>query len=97
MSDEGAPKSAYELAMEKLKAQGGYEERKLTAKQKAEIADVRSRYRALIAQAEIEHQSKLATVASYEELEKLKTELARDKERLNAEMEEKVQEVRSAS
>lgn len=97
MSDEGAPKSAFELAMEKLKAQGGYEERKLTGKQKAQIADIRSRCRARIAQAEIEHQSKLATVGSYEELEKLKTELAREKERLNAEMEEKVQEVRSAS
>ena len=34
MSDEGAPKSAYELAMEKLKARGGYEERKLTDEQK---------------------------------------------------------------
>jgi Spy/CpxP family protein refolding chaperone len=97
MSDEGSPKSAFELAMEKLKAQGGYEERKLTKKQKAEIADIRSRYRARIAQAEIENQSKLASVASYEELDKLKSDLARERERLNAEMEEKVEEVRSAS
>jgi phage host-nuclease inhibitor protein Gam len=97
MSDEGAPKSAYELAMEKLKARGGYEEKKLTDEQKAEIADIRSRYRARIAQAEIEQQSRLATVASYEELEKLKSDLAREKERLSSEMEEKVQEVRSAT
>jgi hypothetical protein len=97
MSDEEAPKSAFELAMEKLKAQGGYEEKKLTDGQKAEIADIRSRYRARVAQAEIEHQSKLATVASYEELEKLKSDLSREKERLNSEMEEKVQEVRSAT
>lgn len=97
MSDEGAPKSAYELAMEKLKTRGGYEERKLTDEQKKEIADIRSRYRARIAQAEIGHQSKLSSVSSYEELEKLKSELAREKERLNAEMEEKVEEVRSAS
>ena len=40
MSDKGAPKSAYELAMEKLKARGDYEERKLTDKQKAAIADL---------------------------------------------------------
>jgi hypothetical protein len=97
MSDEGAPKSAFELAMEKLKARGDYQERKLTDEQKAEIADVRSRYRARIAQAEIEHQSKLASVSSYEELEKVKNDLVREKERLNAEMEEKVEEVRSAS
>ncbi len=97
MSDEGAPKSAYELAMEKLKARGDYEEKKLTGKQKAAIADIRSRYRARIAEAEIQHQTKLAAVTTYEELEKVKNELARDKERLNGEMEEKVEEVRSAS
>jgi len=97
MSDEGAPKSAYELAMEKLKARGDYKERKLTGKQKAAIAEIRSRYRARIAEAEIHHQSKLATVTTYEELDKVKNELVRDKERLNAEMEEKVEEVRSAS
>ena len=97
MSDEGAPKSAYELAMEKLKARGNYEERKLTGEQKAAIADIRSRYRARVAEAEIQHQSRLASVTTYEELDKMKTELAREKERLNAEMEEKVEEVRSAS
>jgi hypothetical protein len=97
MSDEGAPKSAFELAMEKLKARGDYEERKLTDEQKKEIADIRSRYRARIAQAEIQHQSRLATVTSHEELEKVNHELAREKERLNAEMEEKVAEVRSHS
>jgi Spy/CpxP family protein refolding chaperone len=97
MSDEGAPKSAFELAMQKLKARGDYEERKLTKKQKAAIADIRSRYRARIAEAEIQHQSKLATVTTYEELDKVKNELVREKERLNAEMEEKVEEVRSAS
>jgi hypothetical protein len=97
MSDEGAPKSAFELAMEKLKARGDYEEKKLSDEQKKAIADIRSRYRARIAEVEIQHQAKLAAVTSYEELEKVKNELARDKERLNAEMEEKVEEVRSAS
>jgi len=97
MSDKGAPKSAYELAMEKLKARGDYQEKKLTGEQKAAIAEIRSRYRARIAEAEIQHQTRLATVTTYEELDKLKNELAREKERLNAEMEEKVEEVRSAS
>ena len=46
---------------------------------------------------EIQHQSKLAAVTSFEELEKVKNELAREKERLNSEMEEKVEEVRSAT
>jgi hypothetical protein len=95
MSDEGAPKSAYELAMEKLKSRGDLEPKSLTDDQKKAIAEVRSRYRARIAEVEIQHQAKLKAVASYEELEKVQAELAREKDRLNSEMEEKVEEVRS--
>jgi phage host-nuclease inhibitor protein Gam len=95
MSDEGAPKSAYELAMEKLKSRGDLEPKSLTDDQKKAIAEVRSRYRARIAEVEIQHQAKLKAVTSYEELNKAQAELAREKDRLNSEMEEKVEEVRS--
>jgi hypothetical protein len=94
MSDDDAPKSAFEIAMEKLRARGDYEETKLTDAQKAEIAEVRSRYRARIAELEIESGSKLATAASLEELETLKAELTSEKGRLNREMEEKVEKIR---
>ena len=94
MSDDDAPKSAYEIAMEKLRARGDFEEKKLTDSQKAEIADVRSRYRARIAQLEIESASKLAQATSLEELEAQKAEIAKEKQRLNREMEEKVETIR---
>jgi hypothetical protein len=95
MSDEGAPKSAFELAMEKLKSRGDLEPKPLTDEQKRAIAEIRSRYRARIAETEIQNQAKLKAATSYEELEKIQAELAREKERLNSEMEEKVEEVRS--
>jgi hypothetical protein len=93
--DDDAPKSAVEIAMEKLRARGDYEETKLTDEQKAEIADIRSMYRSKIAEAEIQHASQTAQVASMEELESLKEELSQEKERLSAEMEKKVQAVRA--
>ena len=55
MSD-GAPKSALELAMERLKKQDadhGISERSLTDDQKSEIAEVRKTYGAKLAQEEI--------------------------------------------
>lgn len=94
MSDEDAPKSAYDLAMEKLRARGDFEETKLTDAQKAEIGELRSRTRAKIAELEIQQESKLRAVTSYEELDKLKAELAREKEHLNEELEAKVAAVR---
>ena len=49
---EDEPKSAVELAMEKLRARGDFAETPLTDAQKAEIADTRSLYRAKIAELE---------------------------------------------
>lgn len=94
MSDKDAPKSAIELAMEKLQARGGYEGKKLSAKQKAKIAEVRSRCRASIAQLEIESVSTLAQATSLEELDALKAGIAKEKERFNREMEDKVEKIR---
>lgn len=96
MPDDDAPKSAVEIAMEKLRARGDYEEKKLTDAQKAEIAEIRSLYRSKIAEAEIHHQSKASGAASLEELEKLNEELKSEKERLSSDMERSVAKVRSS-
>ena len=91
--DEGAPKSAVELAMEKLRARG-FEEKILSDEQKSEIAEIRSRYRAKVAELEIQYEPKLRAAVSLEELESLESELRKEKARLEEEMERKVSEVR---
>jgi hypothetical protein len=91
---EDEPKSAIELAMEKLRARGDFVETPLTDAQKAEIAETRSFYRARIAELEIQEESKMRQATSLEELEAMKEALAKEKERLNQEMEEKVRRIR---
>ena len=62
MADEGAPKTSFELAMERLRkkdADAGIETRAVTDEQKAAIAEARSFYGAKIAELEVMHQSKL--------------------------------------
>ena len=95
MSDDDAPKSAVELAMEKLRARDDFKEVKLTDEQKAEIADIRSRCRAQIAELEIQLQGKLPLIGSFEEAEILQAELKKEKARLEEEMEKKVSKVRA--
>ena len=85
MSDDDAPKSAVELAMEKLRA-SGFSETQLTDAQKAEIAEIRSRCRAKIAELEIHHEGKLRGIASFEEAQILQDELTKEKARLEVEM-----------
>jgi hypothetical protein len=91
---EDEPKSAIEIAMEKLRARGDFSETPLSDAQKAEIAEIRSLYKAKIAELEIHEESKMKQAASLEELEALKEALGKEKERLNREMEDKVQKVR---
>ncbi len=91
---EDEPKTAIEVAMEKLRARGDFQESKLTDAQRAEIAEIRSYYKAKIAELEIKQESKMKQVATLEELESLKEALAREKNQFNKQMEEKVQKVR---
>ena len=81
--------------MEKLRARDDFEEVKLTDEQKAEIADIRSRTRAQIAELEIQQDAKLRVAGAFEEVEILGAELKKEKERLEGEMESKVSEVRA--
>jgi hypothetical protein len=74
------PKSAYELAMERLRQkdrEAGVEERPLTDQQKAAIAEARQVYQARMAEREILHRDALHKAQSREEVEKLEGELAR--------------------
>ena len=99
MTDE-APKSALELAMERLKkqdAEQGVSDRPLTEEQKNEIADVRKTYGAKLAQEEILFKSKLQTTFEAEERQKLDEHYRRDLQRLNDERDGKIAKVRARS
>jgi hypothetical protein len=96
MSEE-APKSAYELAMERLRrkdADEGVEERAVSDEQKAEIAEVRRVYAAKVAEAEILHKSKIVSVVDPEERMKLDDGHRRDLLRLQEERERKLAKIR---
>ena len=96
MTDE-APKSAYELAMERLRrkdVESGIEERSVSEEQKAEIAEIRRVYAAKMAEIEILHKSKLLSVFEPEERALLEQGHRRDIERLRDEQERKLQKVR---
>jgi hypothetical protein len=97
MSEE-APKSSYELAMERLRrkdAESGVEERLLSDEQRDEIAEVKRVYAAKLAEAEILHKSKLMTTWEPEERAKLEDGYRRDLERLKADQERKLTGIRS--
>lgn len=97
---EEAPKSALELAMERLKKQdkeAGIEERPLTDAQKSGIAEARSVYEARVAEREILHQSAMRRAQAMEEIEKLQEELRRDKERFANDRDAKIAEIRKAN
>jgi hypothetical protein len=97
MADEG-PKSAYELAMERLRQkdkEASVEDRPLTETQKAAIADARQFYTAKIAELDILHGAALAGAGSHEDIERLNENLRRDKERLAGERDRKIAQIRS--
>jgi hypothetical protein len=96
MPSEG-PKSAYELAMERLRQkdrEAGVEERPLTDQQKTAIADARQVYQARMAEREILHRDALHKAQSRDEVEKLEGELARDRDRLASDRDRKIAEIK---
>lgn len=99
MSDD-APKSAYEIAMARLRrkdAEAGETETPLTDAQKAAIAEARSVYAARKAQAEIMHTASLASAFDVESLARLTEEFRRDTDRLQRELDEKIAGIRRRS
>jgi hypothetical protein len=90
-------KSAFELAMERLRKQdadAGIQARPLTDEQKAAIADVRNLYESKLAEQEVLFQSKRRKVADLAELEALEQEYRRDRERLASERDAKIEKLR---
>jgi hypothetical protein len=99
VTDSG-PKSAYELAMERLRQkdkEGGIVERSLTADQKTAIAEARRVYEAKVAEREILHRDALRHAKSMEELQKLNEEFARDRDRYGRDRDRKIAEIREIS
>jgi hypothetical protein len=95
-----APKSAYELAMERLKkkdAEDGVVEQKLTAEQKAAIAEARSIYEARVAERQILHRDKRLTTYDPAEVEKMEEEYRRDMERFATDRDVKIRRIREAA
>jgi hypothetical protein len=96
MSGDG-PKTAYELAMERLRQKDretGTTERPLTDAQKAAIAEVRRVHEAKVAEREILHRDALRKATSPEEVDRANDELARDRERLAADRDRKIAGIR---
>jgi len=96
MSDD-APKSAFELAMERLRRQDrdeGVVERPLSDEQKAAIAEARKVYEAKVAEGEILHRDALRKARSHAEIAKLNEELAQDRDRLARDRDRKLAEIR---
>ena len=96
MTDE-APKSSYELAMERLRKKDreqGVEEKALTEEQKAQIAEIRRAGEARLAEREILHHSERLKAREPEALQKLEDEYRRDRERIASERDRKIAAVR---
>jgi hypothetical protein len=97
MSHQGAPKSAYELAIERLRKKdeaAGIVHTELTEAQKEAITEIRSVYGAKLAQADLDHQDKRRVSFDPAVHEVLDAEYRRERERLTAEMEAKIEKAR---
>lgn len=97
MADDDAPKSAYEIAMARLKQKDrdeGVEERPITDEQKAEIAEARNQYEARVAEREILHQAALRKTEDPAERETLDQQYRRDRERFASDRDSKLRRIR---
>ncbi len=95
---EAAPKSSYELAMERLRQkdrESGAVERSATDEQKTAIAELRRVYAAKQAEREILHQASLRKAADPESLAALEEDYRRERERVSAERDRKIEEIRN--
>ena len=98
--DEAPPKSAYELAMERLRAQDrerGIENRPLSAEQKQAIAELRRTARAKVAELEILRDKSVAEAAGDpEKLQQIREHFEIDRQRVESRLESDVKRVRES-
>jgi hypothetical protein len=91
------PKSAYELAMERLRKkdeEAGDVRGLITDDQKAEIAEVRSRAEARVAELKILHQSKISAIFDPDARELVDAEFRRDIQRVEDDREARIARIR---
>jgi hypothetical protein len=94
---ENELKSAYELAMERLRKQDadrGEERRALTEDEKTAIAEIRNFYEAKLAQHEVMHASALARTFDPAARAELEEHYRRERDHLISERETKIERVR---
>jgi hypothetical protein len=99
MSNDAAPKSAYELAMERLRQKdvaAGIERKPLSDAQKAAIAEIRSLYEARMAQTNLQHQDALRVTFDPGSRAALDEAYQREMERLTSERDSKIEKARQA-
>jgi len=97
MPKDDAPKSAYELAMERLRKKDrdeGVQERAPTAAERKAIAEARQMADARLAEREILHASKMRGVLEPEAREALEQEYRRDRERIISDRDRKIEDAR---
>jgi hypothetical protein len=100
MADDTGPKTAYELAMERLRRQdgeAGIERQVVTGAQRAAIAEIRNVYEAKLAQLEVLHQGRLRSLFDPTERATLEAQYRHDRERLTSERDAKVEKARSST
>ena len=99
-------KSAWEISLEKSDKliPEAKKQKKLTAKQKEQIAEIRKEFKAKIADKDVTLQHKLNRLAERTppdqlemEAEKLKQDFVKEKEQLEKEMESQVESIRNPS
>jgi len=97
MAEDKPIKSAYELAMERLRkrdAEEGIESRPVTDAQKAAIAEVRNFYEAKMAEQQVLYQAALRQTADPAERATLEEQYRRDRERFTSERDSKIGKIR---
>ena len=97
MDQDDKPRSALELAMDRLRkrdADSGVVERPVTDAQRAAIAEARSLHASKVAELEILHRARMATMVDPAERAQAQDEYRRDLQRLNDDLERKIGKIR---
>jgi hypothetical protein len=95
---DDAPKSAFDLAMERLRQkdrEAGVVEQPLTEAQRASIAEIRAFYEAKLAELQILSRPAASEAEDQEALESLEDKYRSERERLQQERERKIAAVRA--
>lgn len=97
MAGDEAPKSTFDLVMERLRRkdrEAGVTERPLTDAQRAGIAEARSMYEARVAERKILHESAIRATFDPAERQTLEENLRRDLERLETDRDSRIRKIR---